>query len=287
MVLLLHIKYVLIFPLNSRTATTNYLQFHQPTQVLANHWSRNGAPRPPTSHNPPLQGPAPSLTPSQHNARPRPRLRQVPARQVPAPATLSNHQPVASTPQPIVAAPAPLQRVVAAPAPQPVIVAPAQPVIVAPQPAIAVSRRDITPPFAPPRLVNGTPPEPIVDRPRPVPEEYFRPGGDARQHGSWPSRWRKFLEYAKLFALSDLLFKHGFPTSFDLKSQAGEALSTVWQLYHRTAIDSMHEVLNPQVCESFLSVLSNPRKLMLFSVDHYREDLRVMVSKYNNIFSMY
>ena len=79
MVLLLHIKYVLIFPLNSKTATTNYLQFHQPTQVLANHWSRNGAPHPLTSHNPPPQSPALSLTPSQHNARPCPHLRQVPA----------------------------------------------------------------------------------------------------------------------------------------------------------------------------------------------------------------
>ena len=141
-------------------------------------------------------------------------------------------------------APAPPQPVIAAPAPQLVVAAP--------QPAVAVPQRVITPPFVPIRLVNGTPPEPIVDRPRPVPEPYFRPGGDARQRGSWPSRWRKFLEYAKLFTLSDLLFKHGFPTSFDLKCQAGEALSTAWQLYHHTAIDSMHEVLNPQVCKSLL-----------------------------------
>lgn len=70
---------------------------------------------------------------------------------------------------------------------------------------------------------------------RPYPEPYpqlTHLNGDPTKHGSWSLRWRTFLEIARTFTLNDLLFDHGFPTTFVLKNKAGESLTHAWTVYH-------------------------------------------------------
>ena len=90
-----------------------------------------------------------------------------------------------------------------------------------------------TPPIPIPSNTPAPPPQPVVaERPEPVLERHFQPTGDPTKHGSWPPRWNKLLELARTFALGELLFAHGFPTSYNIKNQAGEALNLAWKVYH-------------------------------------------------------
>jgi hypothetical protein len=115
-----------------------------------------------------------------------------------------------------------------------------------------MDRRSPTP--APPHPVQdiqaipaGPSPSLILQRPLAVPEPYFTLSEDPTRHRSWPHAWQKLFEYAKTFALCDIMFNHGFPTPRNMDKQAGEALSLAWQAFIRTVT---HVLLNQRVCKS-------------------------------------
>ena len=88
------------------------------------------------------------------------------------------------------------------------------------------------------------------------------------------------LGVARTIALSDLVFSHGFPTSYNLKNQAGEALTLAWKIYHRKNKD---HALIAEHCTSPILILI---KTMLEHppVDTYRDALKTMVRAQPNLF---
>ena len=173
-------------------------KFQAPVQILDQHWSRNREPRPPKLT--PLQTPAPPSTP----------LRMV---QVLAPP------------------PAPLTQV--SPSSQPPSHSPA--IVHGPTPTPLQSIADSMPTSTPLLTPAPDPQAPQMPVPLSLPiPAIVHLAGDPTKHGSWPLSWKKLLELARVFALNDLLFAHGFPTSFMLRNQAGEALTNAWDLYGST-----------------------------------------------------
>ena len=56
----------------------------------------------------------------------------------------------------------------------------------------------------------------------------FELTGDPTKHKSWPIRWRGLIDVARAFTFCDLLFSHGFPRPFTLRTSVGEALTHAW-----------------------------------------------------------
>jgi len=196
------------------------IKFQPPVSILEQHWSRNRGPRPPASHGLPpgvflpQESPRrPLLTPSMTSPHPAPtdlrKVHPIPARAITVndPTTVFNPARPQATPVPL-----------ATPAPPHV-------------PSVAMTPSPIP--------VEASPTCLLVNQP-------FYLSGKVLNHRLWPDQWRRFLEIARAFALNDLLFDHGFPSSFMLKNQAGEALSDAWQVYNREHPDQQ---LDRHVCE--------------------------------------
>lgn len=214
-------------------------KFRAPVQILDQHWSRNREPRPPKLA--PLQMPAPPPTPLstvQVSAPPPTPLTQVSPSSQPLP-----HSPA------IVHGPVPLQ-----------------------------STTDSMPTSTPLPAPVPDPQSPQLPAPlsSPIPLA-FHLTGDPKKHGSWPPSWRKLLELARVYALNDLLFVHGFPTPFMLRNQAGEALTNAWDLYGSTY---PLEPLDRYTCTFFL--LPSLHKSSQFLDDKYRHPLRTIVCVFSS-----
>jgi hypothetical protein len=107
----------------------------------------------------------------------------------------------------------------------------------------------ITTPMTP---IPSVAPAPPPELSRTLPSLSYRESsgclnGDPTKHGSWSPRWQKFLVHARTFALSDLIFSHGFPTAYVLRNRAGEALTHAWTNFSRK---NPLGFLDKDVCES-------------------------------------
>ena len=114
----------------------------------------------------------------------------------------------------------------------------------------------ITTPMTPIPSVAPAPPSELS---RTLPSRSYRessgrPTGDPTKHGSWSPDWQKFLLHARTFALSDLIFSHGFPTAYVLRNGAGEALAHAWTDFDRK---NPLGFLNKDVCESASPLLQS------------------------------
>ena len=236
---------------------------------------RNGEPRPPTPlpSRPVLHHPPAPPMPSSHriglfHPQPSPTRNLV---STPGPAHL-----------PPVVYPTPTHTPSTVPAVYPVAAAglthpqlmptPSVAMVVRPAVSPGPARLALTPaPFVAP-VPPPEPPQMLPVQPPP----YHRPTGDPTKHGSWPPKWRTFLELARTFSLSDLLFVHGFPSTFVLRNQAGESLTYAWAVYHRK---NPLDPLNRSVCESpFPHNCLTDDDGKYLSVDDYRDSLRNIVS---------
>ena len=121
---------------------------------------------------------------------------------------------------------------------------------------------------------DALPPHPAPPRTQRQPHvQYPRLTGDPAKSGSWPPNWQKFLNLARAFALNDILFVHGFPKAFSLRSQAGEALTHAWQAH---SVWHPNEPLSKAGCKSV--VFYSGLTLIDSTVDDYRDYLRKIVS---------
>ena len=80
-----------------------------------------------------------------------------------------------------------------------------------------------------------------------APGPAFELTGNPTRYRSWPPAWQRLLEIAQSFVLNDLLFVHGFPSTFALRGQAGESLTNTWEAYK---VKNGNAPLSKPICES-------------------------------------